>query len=87
MYIIIVYDVGERRVGKICRYLRTELTWVQNSVFEGELSESGLSRLQSHLEDLINDEEDSVLFYVMSSEKWIRREVMGIERNERSNLL
>lgn len=87
MYVVLVYDVGERRVGKICKYLRTELTWVQNSVFEGELSESRFSRLQSRLDELINEEEDSVLVYVISSEKWIHREVMGIERNERSNLL
>lgn len=39
MYTIVVYDVGEKRVAKVCKYLRTVLQWMQNSVFEGELTE------------------------------------------------
>ena len=38
MYVILVYDVGEERVGKVCKYLRRYLPRIQNSVFEGELS-------------------------------------------------
>ena len=33
MYVIVVYDVGVKRVGKVCKYLRQHLNWVQNSVF------------------------------------------------------
>ena len=29
MYAIVVYDVGERRVAKVCKYLRTVLQWMQ----------------------------------------------------------
>ena len=40
MYIIIVYDVGEKRVAKVCQFLRQYLNWIQNSVFEGELTKA-----------------------------------------------
>ena len=37
MYVILVYDVGEKRVGKMLRLVRKYLSWIQNSVFEGEI--------------------------------------------------
>jgi len=40
MHAIIIYDVDQRRVQRVCKFLRQHLTWVQNSAFEGELSES-----------------------------------------------
>ncbi|HMX39907.1 MAG TPA: CRISPR-associated endonuclease Cas2, partial [Saprospiraceae bacterium] len=42
MYVIAVYDVGEKRVGKMLKLCRRYLNWIQNSVFEGELSDLGL---------------------------------------------
>ncbi|MGB9825625.1 MAG: CRISPR-associated endonuclease Cas2 [Desulfofundulus sp.] len=38
MYVIIVYDVGQSRVAKVCQYFKRFLHWVQNSAFEGEIS-------------------------------------------------
>ena len=35
MYVIVVYDVEEKRVAKVLKYLRSYLNCVQNSVFEG----------------------------------------------------
>jgi CRISPR/Cas system-associated endoribonuclease Cas2 len=32
-------------------------------------------------------EEDAILIYLLSDEKWLRRVTMGIEKNFRSNLL
>jgi CRISPR-associated protein Cas2 len=87
MYAIVVYDVGERRVVKVCNYLRTVLQWMQNSVFEGELTEAQVERMKKRLATLMDPEEDAVLIYLLSDEKWLRRETMGIEKNFRSNLL
>jgi len=87
MYAIVVYDVGERRVAKVCKYLRTVLQWMQNSVFEGELTEAQIERMKSRLATLMDPEEDAILIYLLSDEKWVRREAMGIEKNFRSNLL
>ena len=32
-----MYDVGEKRVGKMLNYCRKYLNWIRNSVFEGEI--------------------------------------------------
>jgi CRISPR-associated protein Cas2 len=87
MYLIIVYDVHVKRVGRICKYLRRYLTWIQNSVFEGELTEGQITQLKLGLKRIIKDEEDSVLFYYFSSDKWLKKEFMGLEKNPMDNLL
>lgn len=40
MYVIIVYDINVDRVNKVKSFLRQYLFWIQNSVFEGEVTES-----------------------------------------------
>ena len=71
----------------MCQFLRTHLNWVQNSVFEGELSESGLEKIRHGLKRLINKDVDSVLFYIFSSRKLVKREQVGIEKNTLSTLI
>ncbi len=46
MYVIAVYDVGKRRVGKMLKLCRRYLNWIQNSVFEGEITEAKLLELK-----------------------------------------
>ena len=75
MYVIIVYDIDVKRVAKVCKYLRQHLNWVQNSVFEGELTKAQLARVKSGLLGIIDDSEDSVLIYQMRHEKWMDRQV------------
>jgi CRISPR-associated endonuclease Cas2 len=45
MYVILVYDFGEKRVNKMLKLCRKYLNWIQNSVFEGEISEAKLKEL------------------------------------------
>ena len=87
MYIILVYDVDSDRVSKVCKYLRQHLTWVQNSVFEGEISTGRLARVKSDLRKLTQSDYDSVLIYQLESPKWLDKEIIGVEKNEMSNLL
>lgn len=39
MYVILVYDIDAKRVGKMLKLCRRYLNWIQNSVFEGELTD------------------------------------------------
>jgi CRISPR-associated protein Cas2 len=87
MYYIIVYDIGEERVSRVCKCLRKFLTWVQNSVFEGELTEGQMLLLQSELREIIDRNTDSIIFYNIPDKKWIQREVFGQERNPTDNVL
>ena len=49
MFIILVYDVGEKRVAKVLKKCRQYLYWVQNSVFEGEITPAKLKMLKEEL--------------------------------------
>jgi len=81
MYTIIVYDVGEERVSRVCKYLRRFLNWVQNSAFEGELTVGQIERIKLGLGDIIDASEDSVYFYVARDKKWLKKEVLGQNKN------
>ncbi|HHW71243.1 MAG TPA: CRISPR-associated endonuclease Cas2 [Clostridiales bacterium] len=81
MYIILVYDVGEKRVAKALKTCRKYLTWVQNSVFEGEITEATFRKLKYELEEIINKDEDSVIIYVLRTTRYSYRECLGIEKN------
>jgi CRISPR-associated protein Cas2 len=80
MYLILVYDVASERVAKVCKMLRRRLTWVQNSVFEGEVSEADLKKIQLDLAQIISPGSDSVLFYCIGNPKGWEKRVMGRER-------
>lgn len=87
MYALIVYDVEVDRVTKVHKFLKRHLHWVQNSVFEGELTEAQLETVRSGLAQILDQELDSVLIFTAREAKWLDREVMGCERGETSNLL
>ena len=61
MYVILVYDCGEKRVGKMLKLCRKYLNWIQNSVFEGEITEVKLKELTLKAEKIMNSDEDSLM--------------------------
>lgn len=82
MYVIIVYDAVPKRGVKLMKFLRQHLTWVQNSVFEGEISESGFEKLKHGIKEIINEKTDSVIYYQFESQSYHSRGILGIEKNE-----
>jgi len=87
MYIILVYDVGEKRVGKMLKLCRRYLNWIQNSVFEGEITEVRLMELKSKALKIMDDEVDSLIIFKTRQEKWLDKEIVGVERQNLSNFL
>lgn len=81
MYVIIVYDINVERVNKVKGFLRKHLYWIQNSVFEGEVTRSELAEIKSGLMDIINKEEDSVIIYRLRTQDAFDRKVLGIEKS------
>lgn len=77
MYLILVYDVGVERVDKVLKVCRKYLTWIQNSVFEGEITEANFIRLKHELSEIIDRENDSITFYMLRTTAYTRRENMG----------
>jgi len=81
MYVIIVYDVAVERLNNVRKILRQYLNWVQNSAFEGKITEGKLEELRIRLFQVINREEDSILVYKIPNLRWIQKSVWGIEKN------
>lgn len=81
MYVIIVYDVEEKRVAGVCKFLKGYLHWIQNSVFEGELTEGKFREVQVGLKKRIKADRDSILFFKMRAQYDIEKEVMGVEKS------
>lgn len=87
MYVLVVYDVEVARVVKVHKFLKRHLHWVQNSVFEGELTDAQIETVKAGLGRLLNDEADSVLIYTARDQRWLTRETMGRQRSEISNVV
>jgi CRISPR-associated protein Cas2 len=81
MYAILVYDCGERRVAKMLKLCRKYLNWIQNSVFEGEITEVKLKELKFKAKEIMDKETDSLIIFTSRSEKWLDKEVIGHERS------
>ena len=85
MYVIIVYDVSTKRVTKVCNLLRQYLTWIQNSVFEGELTESQFLDVKTKLKKAIKQTEDSIIIF--TNRYKLEKSVIGVELNKNLNIL
>lgn len=81
MYVILVYDFGEKRVGKMLKLCRKYLNWIQNSVFEGEISEVKLKELLQKARLFMDKKEDSIILFKHPSQVYMDKEVIGHERS------
>jgi CRISPR-associated protein Cas2 len=87
MYVIAVYDVGEKRVGKMLKLCRKYLNWIQNSVFEGEITEAKLMELQYRALEIMDEEKDSLILFKTRQEKWLDKEIIGNEKQSLETIL
>lgn len=86
-YIIVTYDVGEERVNKVRKILKKYFIWVQNSVFEGDISEGKLEKCKHELAKVINIREDSIYFYRLENRLNYKKIVMGVEKELTGNII
>ncbi len=86
MYVILVYDVDEKRVNKVNKFLKRYLIWIQNSVFEGEINGSTLDLLLKGIKKII-DKEDSLIIYEFKSEKYIEKVKIGKTKGKNDNVI
>ncbi|MEM1974237.1 MAG: CRISPR-associated endonuclease Cas2 [Thermoplasmata archaeon] len=86
-YLIVTYDIGEERVNKVRKILKKYFMWVQNSVFEGEITEGKLVKCKLELEKVIDKETDSIYFYSLENRLNYRKTVLGIEKEITGNIL
>ncbi|GHS94847.1 CRISPR-associated protein Cas2 [Synergistales bacterium] len=80
MFVLMFYDVGEKRVAKVLKTARRYLTWIQNSVLEGELSPAQFESLKVDVKKILKDDYDSVLLYAWRTERYMTKDIIGVER-------
>lgn len=87
MYIILVYDMKQQRVGRMLKLCRRYLHWIQNSVFEGEISEVKLTELLTKARALMDADEDSIILFKSRTQQWLEKQVVGRERSTLDTIL
>jgi CRISPR-associated protein Cas2 len=93
MYVVLVYDInveekkGQTVLRKTFKACKRYLNHVQNSVFEGELTEVQLEKLGAELKQYIRDDKDSIILFKSRNEKWLDKEFWGIKNDKTSNFV
>lgn len=85
MYCILVYDCGEKRVGKMLKHCRKYMNWIQNSVFEGELSQVQIDKMLHGAKKIMVEEEYSVIIFTSRNAKWLDKKVIGVDKASTDN--
>lgn len=81
MFVILTYDVGEKRVNRVRKILKKYLIWTQNSVFEGIITEAKLHKCLAEVNKNIDRNYDSIYIYRVKIPKNISKDVIGEEKN------
>lgn len=94
MYVILVYDInletkeGQTVLRKVFKCCKKYLIHIQNSVFEGELLDSQLLKLQKELGRYIRKDKDSMILFQSRNQRWLEKSFLGkIEDDKTSNFL
>ncbi|AMW33132.2 CRISPR-associated endonuclease Cas2 [Fervidobacterium islandicum] len=81
LFVIITYDIGEKRITKVRKIIRKYLFWVQNSVFEGEITEGKLQKCINEIKKVIIEEEDSIFVYKIYGNGRFEKKIIGLEKS------
>ncbi len=73
MRVILAYDVAEERVAKVLKVARRYLTWVQNSLLEGDITPQKLDLLKMELRQ-VTEPGDSIRFYILKDPRFLQVE-------------
>jgi len=83
MQVIFIYDIdltdekiGQKRLNKVRKIGRKYLTHIQKSVFEGELTEGKLAKMEAEILKVIEKDKDSVIFYTIPDGVKINRKLI-----------
>ena len=87
MYVIMVYDIGVERVVKVLKTGRKYLTHAQNSLLEGELTPAQFKKLKHEVNEIIDDNHDTVIFYTLRSTSYLKKVQLGIATKEPDDFL
>lgn len=84
VYDIILDTEGKKILPKTYKTCKKYLTHIQNSVFEGEISESQLAKLKVELTGIIREDKDSLIVFKTRNERWLEKQFWGKEDDKMS---
>ncbi len=93
MKVIFVYDIelkdkkDQKRLNDIKKIGRKYLTHIQKSVFEGELTEGQLYKMESEILKVIDKNRDSVIFYLIPDGVKISRKLISNLDDKTKNII
>ncbi len=92
MYVILVYDIkselgGQKVWSKTFQICKRYLTHIQNSVFEGELTQAQIIKMEYEVKNVIRKDLDSVIIFKSRNEKWLAKDMWGKQEDKTSNFL
>jgi len=92
MYVILVYDIcqddnGAKVLNQVFKICKKYLHHIQNSVFEGEISESQILSLDMELGKRIRKDLDSVIIFKSRDQKWLEKNFWGKKTDDTSNMI
>ena len=92
MYIVLVYDIkldddGPKVLRHVFKSCKKYLTHIQNSVFEGELSESQLMSLKIEVKEYLREKVDSCIIFTGRNNIWMKKEFIIKEEDKTSNFM
>lgn len=92
MYVILVYDIkldqkGPKILNHTFKICKKYLTHIKNSVFEGEISEGNLMKMQNELKAYTRDDVDSVIVFKSRNQRWLDKEFWAKQDDKTSNFL
>jgi len=91
LYVILTYDIkiednGQKVLRNVFKLCKKYLTHIQDSVFEGELSESQIMKLNIELKKHIRNDKDSIIIFKSRHERWLDKEFWGKKDDKLSNI-
>lgn len=93
MYVIAMYDIntetkaGQKRLRHTFKLMKKYLIRIQNSVFEGELTNAKFEELKLKVKGIIDDSIDSVIFFKSRDIKWMDKDICGAQKDDTDNFL
>ncbi|MEF2966291.1 CRISPR-associated endonuclease Cas2 [Paenibacillus sp. M1] len=86
-YVILVYDIGEKRVGRVFKICKKYLVHFQKSVFRGEITPANLLKLRGELKKVIDADSDFIAIFKMTGDYVFDEEIIGVKLNDAESLL
>lgn len=83
MFVIVAYDVNQKRNRKIHKLCRRYLYAAEESVFEGVITEAKLAQLKQEIKNILVAEEDTCIIYKMNSTKYCSKDCFGKAKNQK----